>query len=47
MTFALSNTDVLYCQGMSDLAARLLVVTEDESVAYFLCKSQKKFLRFF
>lgn len=42
-TFALSHTDISYCQGMSDLAAPLLVVTEDETVAYLcFCKVMQR-----
>lgn len=33
-TYALENPDVSYAQGMSDLAAPLLVIFDDESVAY-------------
>lgn len=33
-TYALENPDVSYAQGMSDLAAPLLVVFDDDSVAY-------------
>jgi len=33
-TYALENPDVSYAQGMSDLAAPLLVILDDESVAY-------------
>lgn len=33
-TYALENPDVSYAQGMSDLAAPLLVILEDEAVAY-------------
>ena len=33
-TFALENPDVSYAQGMSDLAAPLLVILDDESMAY-------------
>lgn len=42
-TFALNNPDVSYCQGMSDLAAPLLVVTEDETLAYLcFCKVMER-----
>ena len=42
-TFALNNPDVSYCQGMSDLAAPLLVVTEDETLAYLcFCKVMQR-----
>ena len=34
-TYALSNPEVSYCQGMSDLASPLLIVMEDEAVAYW------------
>jgi len=38
-TYALNNTDVSYCQGMSDLAAPLLVVIQDETLTYLcFCK---------
>ena len=33
-TYALENPDVSYAQGMSDLAAPLLIILDDESVAY-------------
>lgn len=33
-TYALENPDVSYAQGMSDLAAPLLVILDNESVAY-------------
>ncbi|XP_074609212.1 TBC1 domain family member 25-like [Acropora palmata] len=33
-TFALENPDVSYAQGMSDLAAPLLVILDEESIAY-------------
>ena len=42
-TFALNNPDISYCQGMSDLAAPLLVVTEDETLAYLcFCRVMKR-----
>eukprot|EP00794_Sanderia_malayensis_P005920 gene5920-6606_t len=34
-TYSLNNPDVSYCQGMSDLASPLLVVLEDETMAYW------------
>ena len=33
--YALNNPNTSYCQGMSDLAAPLLVVLEDETMAYW------------
>ena len=43
LTYALNNTDVSYCQGMSDLAAPLLVVTQDETLAYLcFCKVMQR-----
>lgn len=42
-TFALNNPEISYCQGMSDLAAPLLVVTEDETMAYLcFCKVMQR-----
>ena len=35
-TYATANPDVSYCQGMSDLAAPILVVVQDEALSY-LC----------
>jgi len=33
-TFAFNNPDISYCQGMSDLAAPLLVILNEETLAY-------------
>ena len=43
LTYALNNSDISYCQGMSDLAAPLLVVTQDETLAYLcFCKVMQR-----
>ena len=34
VTFALTHSDISYCQGMSDLASPLLVIKKDEASAY-------------
>ena len=34
VTYAVTHPDVLYCQGMSDLASPILIVQEDEANAY-------------
>lgn len=42
-TYALNNPEISYCQGMSDLAAPLLVVTQDETLAYLcFCKVMQR-----
>ena len=42
-TFALNNPEISYCQGMSDLAAPLLVVIGDEVLAYLcFCKVMER-----
>nr|XP_058969430.1 TBC1 domain family member 25-like isoform X2 [Pocillopora verrucosa] len=42
-TYALENPDVSYAQGMSDLAAPILVILDDEAVAYtcFCCLMER------
>ncbi|XP_066922082.1 TBC1 domain family member 25-like [Clytia hemisphaerica] len=43
ITFAFNNPDISYCQGMSDLVAPLLVVLNDEILAYLcFCKVMER-----
>ena len=43
VTYAVTHPDVLYCQGMSDLASPILVVQEDEANAYIcFCALMKR-----